>query len=311
MAAFALGAMNAGMGAGADAAIMDVELLSQAGMVEVRHSGRPLAVYQFKAAPFKPYLRSLHSLSGVNVLLDGPSDHLHHHGLMYAVKVNGVNFWEEAAGSGYQLSGPEISRRVTRDRAGRPVAELAHQVFWVPTNDVTDRASSAWMIEDRSLVFTIDAAAREVSVEWKSSFTIGPAIEEATVGGAAYNGLGLRLTPAFDHTAGRRNGSAGSYTQEATWDVTQASWASTTQTINNHPITVSIFHNPTNTAEPRFFSMLNPFAYLSATQGLDTRPIVYRRGQKFALHYLVTVHARDLSAEETAARHGAWLKTDK
>ena len=26
---------------------------------------------------------------------DAPSDHLHHHGLMFAVQVNEVNFWEE------------------------------------------------------------------------------------------------------------------------------------------------------------------------------------------------------------------------
>jgi hypothetical protein len=36
--------------------------------------------------------------------------------------------------------------------------------------------------------------------------------------------------------------------------------------------------------------MLNPFAYLSATQALDQQPQSYRAGQSFALRYLVTLH---------------------
>ena len=47
----------------------------------------------------KPYADQLFSPAGVQVLRDSPLDHKHHHGLMYALAVDGVNFWEEFASS--------------------------------------------------------------------------------------------------------------------------------------------------------------------------------------------------------------------
>ena len=51
---------------------------------------------------FKPYVKEFMAVSGQNILRDAPFDHLHHHSLMYGIRVNGVNFWEEVAGCGYQ-----------------------------------------------------------------------------------------------------------------------------------------------------------------------------------------------------------------
>ena len=59
--------------------------------------------YRYKDVPFKPYFQELCSPDGINILRDAPFDHLHHHGLMYAVAVDGVNFWEERPTSGRQL----------------------------------------------------------------------------------------------------------------------------------------------------------------------------------------------------------------
>jgi hypothetical protein len=284
-----------------------LELDAQGGEVYVAYRGQLVAVYRFKPHPFKPHLRDLYTLEGVNVLLDAPEDHLHHHGLMYAVKVNDVNFWEESDQAGYQLSGPDISRRVSRRPGGYPAAELEHTVFWVPTKASLDPAPAAWLAEQRTLRFTIDEPAREVAVEWHSRFKVGPAIEEARLTGTAYHGLGLRLAREFDHTARRQNAAGLGYTTEATWDITPALWASATQTVRDREVVITLFHDPANAAEPRFFSMLNAFAYLSATQGLDLAPLVYRQGQEFTLRYLMTVHSRGQSAEATTARHQAWL----
>ncbi|MDR1382647.1 MAG: PmoA family protein, partial [Planctomycetaceae bacterium] len=56
---------------------------------------KPLAEYRFANVPFKPYIDILRTPSGRNILRDAPYDHLHHHGLMFAIAVNGCNFWEE------------------------------------------------------------------------------------------------------------------------------------------------------------------------------------------------------------------------
>ena len=55
--------------------------------------------YRYGDVPFKPYVKELFTSSGINVLLDAPPDHLHHHGLMFACAVNNVDFWGEAVGS--------------------------------------------------------------------------------------------------------------------------------------------------------------------------------------------------------------------
>ena len=72
------------------------------GELEVKYKGGKLLVYAFATNQFKPYVRELYTLRGENVLRDAPPDHLHHHGLMYAVCVNGINFWEERGMPGFQ-----------------------------------------------------------------------------------------------------------------------------------------------------------------------------------------------------------------
>jgi hypothetical protein len=62
--------------------------------------GRTLMDYCRVANPAKPYVRRLYTPGGVNVLRDEVPDHKHHHGLMFAIAAEGVNFWEEAPGCG-------------------------------------------------------------------------------------------------------------------------------------------------------------------------------------------------------------------
>ena len=68
----------------------------------VNFDGKRILAYSFHPETAKPYVRELHALNGLNVLRDAPADHLHHHGLMYAIRINGVNFWEETSGHGVQ-----------------------------------------------------------------------------------------------------------------------------------------------------------------------------------------------------------------
>ncbi len=80
-------------------------------------------MYAFATNQFKPYVRELYTLRGENVLRDAPPDHLHHHGLMYAVWVNGINFWEERGAPGFEqhvelpLQFTTIARQRPADRA--------------------------------------------------------------------------------------------------------------------------------------------------------------------------------------------------
>ena len=68
----------------------------------VSHQGQPVLRYVFNPRQAKPYVAEFSAPGGRNILRDSPSDHLHHHALMYAIKVNGLNFWEEVPGNGVE-----------------------------------------------------------------------------------------------------------------------------------------------------------------------------------------------------------------
>ena len=64
--------------------------------ISIRAGDRPVLEYRFTDVPFKPCVARLWTPGGVQILRNSPDDHKHHHALMYAVGVDGVNFWEEA-----------------------------------------------------------------------------------------------------------------------------------------------------------------------------------------------------------------------
>ena len=72
---------------------LGVTVDEKSGQLNIHHAGKSLLVYSFASNQFKPYVKELRTLRGANVLLDSPADHLHHHGLMYAIRINGTNFW--------------------------------------------------------------------------------------------------------------------------------------------------------------------------------------------------------------------------
>lgn len=314
MLALTLCGMNFGCAAAGrsrSAPVFTMEMREDTHELELTYEGRRLLVYQANAAPCKPYVKELYSLDGVNVLLDAPSDHLHHHGLMYGVVVNGVNYWEEKPDCGYQRPGRELVRTVARRKEGRQTAEFGQDVYWVPGKETRGYLAAAVLVERRRITVAVDETSREVAVEWTSDFTVNSPSDKVKLSGAGYHGLGLRLTEAFDHTARRRNAAGAAYTKEATWDVTPTRWESMTQDVGGSPLSVTMFSDPANAGVARSFSMLNAFAYLSGTQGLEADPIEVPAGGKFRLRYLVTVQRGEPDAAALNGRLARWLEDQR
>ncbi len=67
--------------------------------VAFRHDGKPFAEYILNDR-FKPHFRSLRTPAGHETTLVSPGDHRHHKGLMYALRCEDLNFWEERPGDG-------------------------------------------------------------------------------------------------------------------------------------------------------------------------------------------------------------------
>jgi hypothetical protein len=278
--------------------------------LELRHRSNRILVYAFGTNQFKPYVRELYTLDGINVLRDAPADHPHHHGLMYAIQVNGINFWEEAKSSGYQIPHAEFIREVKHGPTGPPHARFSHILYWVPPAAalLPDPQSSALLKETRTITVTVDVETEEIAVQWQSEFEVGPASPEVTLTGTAYHGLGLRLPVEFDHEASRQNSAGRPHSEEGRDEVTEARWTAASQRVAGRVYTIAVYHDPANAGQPRVFSMVNPFAYLSATQGLDEMPLKYKRGEKFTVRHLVTVTSGQLTHETLERRHQRWIQ---
>ena len=90
-------------------------------------------------------------------------------------------------------------------------------------------------------------------------------------------------------------------------DVTAHRWGAVIFDRPGKPATVALYGDPANVrGEATFFTMRTPFAYVSATQGLDKETMTYRTGETFAFKYLVVLSAKLLSAEAIGKRGEAW-----
>ena len=271
----------------------------------------PAFAYQYQASPFKPYLSELWTPSGVNVLLDGPADHLHHHGLMFALTVDGVNFWEETAASGRQIwrdrmstfSDTRTSRHEAMARSG-----LAQTLDWRAPDDndplLTERrVVQAFQHEDMDMTL----------IDWVSEFRVGAGRQQVELSGSHYAGLGLRLRDVTDDEAWfiNRQGVEGQVFRGEE-RLVEADWCAFLGTLEGFPVTVAMFDHPANLRQPAsWFHMQRPFAYLSATLALHERPVTVTREQPLFLIYGVAVWDGYQSVEVIEAAYQRWLTLEQ
>jgi hypothetical protein len=279
------------------------------GVIEWNFGARKLLTYVFATNQFKPYVRELYTLTGENVLRDAPADHLHHHGLMYAIRVNGVNFWEERDAPGHERPIKLVEHKTGKSAGGLPQVSFTQLIHWVRGGDqqLADTAPVALLVERRTLTLTVDEARNEVALRWQAEFEPGTAIERVTLTGSEYNGLGLRLPEAWDLVARHSNSEQAAYPAEKRTHVTPARWAAVSHRSHERPVTVALFGHPSNHGATRFFSMVKPFTYLAATQDLFTVPLEYERGQTFRVDHLVLVLPGEPSATDLEKRYARWL----
>jgi len=272
----------------------------------VLHQGQPLLRYVFNPQQYKPYVAEFSAPGGRNILRDAPADHLHHHALMYAIKVNGLNFWEEVSGNG-------VERVVeTSASAAGNTATLRQVIHWVAPQDafLANTTPAALLIEHRTLVLTVDAAARESALEWKAEFEAGKKTKEVTLTGATYHGLGMRFLQEFDMLANQSYAGRKPDLTKGRQEVASAPWASVSFAAPEQPATIALVPHPANArGDGMFFSMLTAFPYLSATQGLDRQPLIYHSGDKFKLRYLVLLYPEVKSTEALEARATKWRES--
>ena len=297
--------------AGAADVPISIDSKPDQGVLEVRDKGQKILVYAFATNQFKPYVRELYTLRGENVTRDAPPDHLHHHGLMYAVYVNGVNVWEERGTPGVQRHAELPMKVATMGANGMPTASFTELIQWLsPSNQpASDPAAAAVLHERRILTVSVDEKSQEVALSWDSQFQVGSNAGKITISGPNYDGLGMRLPESFNHVAKFENSADQPYPGKNTQNVITARWTSVSGQMDGREVMLVMFGCADNArGDTAFYTMLDPFTYLSATQALDKKPLEYAPGDKFSLSYLLTVYPANKTRGFIQGRCERWEK---
>jgi hypothetical protein len=199
----------------------------------------------------------------------------------------------------------------SRSATGLPQASFPELVHWVPHGDHTlaDTTKAALLVERRTLTLTLDEAKEEVALAWHAEFEVGARTNSVQLHGSEYNGLGLRLPAAWDRVARHQNSESAPYPTSGKRDVVPGRWSAVSYTSDGHTMQLVLCARPRGQAGTNsFFTMTEPFTYLSATQRLDKAPLEYRAGERFRLDYLVLVYPAVRTSAQIEASYQAWAR---
>ena len=262
-----------------------LHITTEKNVLSVRAGDSVLSCYRYEDVPFKPCMQQLFSPQGVNVLRDSPADHKHHHALMFAVAVDGVNFWEEQTDPGRELHKRFGDMRIDRN-GDVPGAGFTEQIDWI-----NPRNMELLLKERRTIKVCQMDDVKATLLSWQSSLAVPSGKKSMTITGSHYFGLGMRFLESMD-TGGQflnAAGQAGDIVRGAE-RLARADWCAYTAEADGKPITIAMFGHPENLRHPtHWFTMTTPFAYLAATLNLHKEPLEVISDKPLVLRYAVAV----------------------
>ncbi len=287
-----------------ESSVDTLTVVQEGNSVWVRQGERVLLRYRFGEVPYKPYVEELYTPDGIDILRDSPSDHKHHHALMYAIKVDGANFWEE-----HNAPGRQAHRGLSNLKTGRvkdtPYARFTERLDWIgPESDKV-------LLQEQRTVTVFDTSATEPAlITWESRFEVPAGKEKAVLGGSHYHGLGMRFVKSMD-TVGTFITPTGELGELVKGDehLTPAPWCAYTAPANGNMVTAAMFDSPGNVRHPAlWFTMKEHFAYLSATLDLWRNPLEVMPGKPLVLRYGVALWDGTADKEQIEVTYQRWLK---
>jgi len=282
-----------------------MRITTEENVVSVHTGPRVLMRYHYENVPFKPCVHELFSPRGVNVLRDAPADHLHHHALMYAIAVDGVNFWEEQQAPGRQSHRSFANIRI--DKQGNvPSASFTEQLNWV-----NPRNQELLLKEQRTIKVCQLNDFKATILSWQSRFAVPSGKDSVMLTGSHYFGLGMRFVESMD-TGGALFNAEGKAGEVVRGDekLVRADWCAYTAKANGKVVTVAMFGHPDNLRHPtQWFTMTKPFAYLSATLNLHREPLKVLSGKPLGLSYAVAVWDNRVENEQVENAYKWWVNS--
>jgi hypothetical protein len=280
-----------------------MRITTEENIITINAGDNVLLRYCYDDVPFKPYVQQLFSPSGVNILRDAPADHLHHHALMYAVAVDGVNFWEEQNEPGRQVHRCFSDVRIG-ERKDIPLAAFTEQLEWI-----NPRSKELMLKENRTVEVCLLNERKVTLLCWESDFKLPAGTESATLTGSHYFGLGMRFIKSMD-TGGLFRNAAGKTGElvRGSERLVRANWCAYTANADGKPVTVAMFGHPENLRHPTsWFTMTEPFAYLSATLNLHKEPLIVKSGKPLVLRYAVVLWDGRVENAQIEQIYHSWI----
>ena len=270
------------------------QIVIDANSLAVREGNATLLRYRYSDVRFKPYVKELFTPSGVNVLLDAPPDHLHHHALMFACAVNNVDFWGEAPvpaeGHFEPLPGKQQHLRfddiAVIGPGGHRWSRYGESLRWV-----SGAKKEPLLDEQRTITAGRVGDPRVTLLTWESRLSVPQGKDSVVLGGSHYHGLGLRFIRSMDATGEFRNpDNDPGVIFRGEERLMRSRWCAYTAQADGKMVTVAMFDHPGNPRRPAtWFTMAKPFAYMSATLRLHEEPLKVLAGKPLTLRYGVAL----------------------
>ncbi len=273
------------------------------GFLAVSVDGRPILRYRYENGP-KPYIKELYTPKGVQFLLDSPPDHVHHRGIMFAIAVDGVDFWTEGENTGRQLN---ASMRTKPLMPGRD-----DEMVFLQSVDWRAPADKRVLSEGRRVDFHRGPevlASGATLLTWRMLLS-GSDPKEVPLTGNHYCGLGLRFVRSMDKT-----GKFITSDPNATPEVVRGDeklypgrWCAYLASVDGKSVTVAMFDGPDNARPATWFTMKDPFAYLSATLKLHKEPLTLKMGEPLYLTYGIAAWDGEVTPDQIDKLYEMWLE---
>lgn len=278
-----------------------LEVRTESPFIVVRSGPRVVLRYRYADVPCKPYVQEWRSPAGTNVVRDAPLDHKHHHGLMFAVSVDGVNFWEEQEASGHQIHRELIDVTPLRQQ-GLHGVRFTQRLEWVNPRDRV-----VLLRERRTLEVYAGGDLGASLLTWQSQLSVPPGKTSVELTGSAYFGLGMRFPQAMDAN-GRFVNANGQVGVTGTNDH-RAAWVAYRARNEAGPVTVAAFDHPKNERHPAtWYTMEDPFAYVSNTLNLAKKPLTVRAGKPLVLRYATAVWDGHVESSRVDRLYRRWSR---
>ena len=178
------------------------------------------------------------------------------------------------------LNGPSLS-----ERGGVSLASFGQRLEWLGPNQ------EALAHETRQVTAFRKPGLDATLLSWSTRLEPAAGKAEVKLGGSNYFGLGMRFLVSMDKV-GQTQWADAKDSQVVHGDtrLTHSAWCAYTAPADGKVVTAALFDHPANPRHPaRMFSMVTPFAYLSATLDLAKEPLVIAKDRPLTVRYGVAL----------------------